>query len=197
MFFLFNPYVLVPFLLTLYTLCLTVYRLFLSPLARIPGPKLAALSTWYEIYFDVVQPGQYVWKIQQLHKQYGLPSFPACAHLTSHSFPVGPILRITPREVHIADPAFLDTIYTARRRSKDPEKVKALGNNASTGGAVHYDLHARRRGSLNPFLSQQNVLKLEGLVRAKVTELCERLEEAMQKRQAVNLSDLYFALALE
>ena len=48
-----------------------VYRLFLSPLAAIPGPKLAALTSWFELYYDVVLPGQYVFKIKEMHKQYG------------------------------------------------------------------------------------------------------------------------------
>lgn len=46
-------------------------RLCFHSLAHIPGPKLAALTWWYEFYFDVIQPGQYVFKIQELHKQYG------------------------------------------------------------------------------------------------------------------------------
>lgn len=50
-----------------------IRRLFLHPLAHIPGPRLAALTWWYEFYFDAVRPGQYVFKIQELHKQYGKP----------------------------------------------------------------------------------------------------------------------------
>lgn len=49
-----------------------IRRLFLHPLAHIPGPRLAALTWWYEFYFDAIQPGQYVFKIQELHKQYGI-----------------------------------------------------------------------------------------------------------------------------
>ena len=37
----------------LYTLYVVVSTLYLSPIAHIPGPKLAALSFWYEFYYDV------------------------------------------------------------------------------------------------------------------------------------------------
>ncbi len=48
-----------------------IQRLLLSNIAHIPGPKLAALTSWYEFYYDVVKPGQYVWKIKELHVKYG------------------------------------------------------------------------------------------------------------------------------
>lgn len=48
-----------------------LYRLFLDPLAKFPGPRLAAVSRWYEGYYDVVKGGQYTFKIGKLHKQYG------------------------------------------------------------------------------------------------------------------------------
>jgi hypothetical protein len=50
---------------------LVVSRLVLSPVAKFPGPKLAALTFWYEFYYDVIQPGRYTWKIKELHEQYG------------------------------------------------------------------------------------------------------------------------------
>lgn len=48
-----------------------IRRLYFHPLAHIPGPKLAALTWWYEFYYDVIEPAQYVFKIQEMHKQYG------------------------------------------------------------------------------------------------------------------------------
>ena len=56
---------------TTYLLSIGVYRLFFSPLARFPGPKLAALSNWYEFYYDVIREGQFTFHIQALHQKYG------------------------------------------------------------------------------------------------------------------------------
>lgn len=53
---------------------LTIYRLYVHPIAKFPGPKLAALSRWYEFYYDVICKGQFSFHIQELHKKYGLYS---------------------------------------------------------------------------------------------------------------------------
>jgi hypothetical protein len=54
-----------------YIVTLAIYRLYLSPLAKFPGPKLAALSKYYEFYYEVVKRGQFTFHIQELHKKYG------------------------------------------------------------------------------------------------------------------------------
>lgn len=41
------------------------------PLAKFPGPKLAAATRLYEAYYDVLQGGKYIFQIGELHKQYG------------------------------------------------------------------------------------------------------------------------------
>lgn len=46
-------------------------RLYTSPLARFPGPRLAALTTWYQFYFDVIRDGRLPWHLANLHKIYG------------------------------------------------------------------------------------------------------------------------------
>ena len=54
-----------------YLITTAVYRLYFSPLAKFPGPKLAAVTLWYEFYYDVVKRGRYTWRIAEMHKQYG------------------------------------------------------------------------------------------------------------------------------
>lgn len=48
-----------------------LYRLLFSPLANIPGPKLAAATGLVEVWYDVVQKGQYVFVIEKWHETYG------------------------------------------------------------------------------------------------------------------------------
>ena len=58
----------------LYCSAVAIYRLYLSPLAKFPGPKLAAITDWYETYFELFRGigGQYTFQIQRLHEQYGM-----------------------------------------------------------------------------------------------------------------------------
>ncbi len=57
----------------LYLLIGGVYRLYFHPLAKFPGPKLAALTGWYEFYHDIIHRGMFIWKLQELHDLYGTP----------------------------------------------------------------------------------------------------------------------------
>ncbi|ESZ91309.1 cytochrome P450 [Sclerotinia borealis F-4128] len=133
-----------------------IYRLYFHPLRHIPGPKLAALTWWYEFYFDVIQPGQYVFQIKKLHQSYG------------------PIIRITPDELHVNDVGFLDTIYapSTSRRDKYARNMKQLRVPGGIGSTVSFDLHKKRREALAPFFSKRNVLYLEPLITGKVQQLC-------------------------
>lgn len=56
----------------LYVFSLVFYRLFLSPLAKFPGPKLAAVTGWYELYYDVIKKGKYLFEIEKMHDEYGM-----------------------------------------------------------------------------------------------------------------------------
>ena len=57
----------------IYYVGLVIYRYWLHPLARFPGPKVAALTYIYEGYYDLIRNGgsQYPSKIRKLHAQYG------------------------------------------------------------------------------------------------------------------------------
>lgn len=63
-----------------------------TPLRSVPGPWFASCSILYRFYFAVIL-GSWHHKSIALHKQYG------------------PIVRITPTEVSVSDPAVIPEIY--------------------------------------------------------------------------------------
>jgi hypothetical protein len=57
--------------LLLYSAAIVIYRLCFHPLRKIPGPWLAAATSWYEFYQDVILGGHYVKEYPVLHARYG------------------------------------------------------------------------------------------------------------------------------
>jgi len=55
----------------LYVVVGGIRRVWFSPLSKFPGSKFAALTLWNEFYWDVVQRGTFMWKIQEMHEKYG------------------------------------------------------------------------------------------------------------------------------
>ena len=146
--------------IVLYFVSTTIYNLCLSPISKIPGPKLAAATWWYEYYYDVVKYGKYVFKVMDMHKEYG------------------PIVRISPYEVHISDPDFYDTLYASsstNRKDRWSFYTNGLGLPVSTLGTVEYNLHRRRRAAMSSFFSKQKVAKLQPVVEERARKLADRL----------------------
>jgi cytochrome P450 len=160
---------------------LIVYRLFLSPLAKIPGPKLAGLTSWYEIYYDMIKPAQYIWKIKEMHEKYG------------------PIVRVAPNEIHVSDPDYLDEIYAGASKNRElyDFQLRVLPVPLSMGAAKTHELHRKRREALNPFFSKRSVGELESMIKAKVNKLVKSFETHRDSGKPVNLSNVYYALANE
>lgn len=52
-----------------------VYRLYLTPLAGFPGPKLAGVTYLYAAYYDLVHHGSFIKQLPALHRKYGALGF--------------------------------------------------------------------------------------------------------------------------
>ena len=56
---------------TAYIVLKIIYRLWFHPLAKFPGPKLAAATSCYEFYHSIIQDGTFPWRIKDMHEKYG------------------------------------------------------------------------------------------------------------------------------
>jgi cytochrome P450 len=138
----------------------TIYRLYLCPVAAIPGPRLAALTYWYEFYHDIIHRGQYLWRVGEMHEKYG------------------PIVRVNPHEIHINDPEFYDKLYANNKPANKWEwQAQQFGVPLSLISTVDHETHRMRRGVLNHFFSMQRVRELQPLIQERADVLIQRVME--------------------
>ncbi|KAF4630879.1 hypothetical protein G7Y89_g7257 [Cudoniella acicularis] len=126
--------------------------------------------TMYEFYYDIILGGQYLFKITELHKQYG------------------PIIRINPHELHVSDPDFYDTIYAGagHRRNRDSWHTDGNGLESVVSSPDH-DLHHNRRAALPPFFFMAATKKLLPLVEEPIPTLISRLAMLKNTGKPINL----------
>lgn len=157
----------------IYLTAKVIYRLYLHPLSRFPGPKLAAATYLYGAYYDVVEEAQFVFKLDAMHDTYG------------------PVVRISPGEVHVRDSGFFDTLHPGpggrkTHRDKWHRANRANGAPGSLASAGPHALHRARRAAVNPYFSRAAIAQLEAeSIRTKVELLCERLREHASPSSAV------------
>ncbi|OAQ97404.1 hypothetical protein LLEC1_02670 [Akanthomyces lecanii] len=194
-----------------YAACLGVYRLWYSPIAHLPGPKLAALTQYYEFYYDIILGGQYTFRIVEMHKQYG------------------PVVRISPWEVHVSDHDFHSELYPGphRRRHKwlfwakqvrklptfachctehlltrcSSERLVCVTDNVTAASpnsaldsglaTLDHDHHRLRRTPLNQFFSTKSVRNLQPIIEERVDQLLRRLRREGQDRPTEPLDLMY------
>jgi len=172
-----------------YVIALSIYRLYFSRLSHIPGPKLAALTYYYQSYHDFwPHNGRFLWHYLALHKRYG------------------PIVRIGPDEVHIDDPDYYNEIYTSHSRKRDKSTIwfwmsKGDGDDhasahVSTFMTMGHDHHRLRRSALNPFFSKKMVQELEPRVKDKVELLKRRVLRYSASDELLNLCNVCTGLTL-
>ena len=166
-------------LVTYWTL-LVFYRLYWSPLAKIPGPKLAALTQWIETYYEVFygDGGQFIWQYRKWHEQYGKQAPFGLQKREAYSNAKGPIVRISPDEVHIQDSEYFHTLFS---NSQKLDKLKRLEHRFNNPKAIfptsEHETHRLRRSALNPFFSTREIALQSPVIQNRVNRLCDRLQK--------------------
>jgi cytochrome P450 len=181
----------------LYVTGLVAYRLWLSPLARFPGPKLAAATAWYEFYYDAICHGKYTFEIARMHKEYGWHPNPASMLDTNHARS-GPIVRISPWELHVDDPSFYEVLYSRDSpRNKYKFYANMFGNERATIAVLDHAHHRLLRSNMNPYFSTARVRQLEPEIQTLANKLCDRLKTFQGTGVPLNTQHAYSCFATD
>ncbi|KAH7083020.1 cytochrome P450 [Paraphoma chrysanthemicola] len=132
--------------LILYLFTKTLYRLYFHPLSSIPGPKLAAVTSLYNAYHDILGVGL-VKDLPALHAKYG------------------PVVRIQPNEVHIGNLEGFNQIY---RVGTQFERIWH-DNPFLTGSLQSLETlpeTKKRRDFISPFFSKSAISRAEPTLHA-------------------------------
>ncbi|KAI1503054.1 putative flavonoid 3-hydroxylase [Biscogniauxia marginata] len=168
----------------LYPFIIVLYRLYFHPLAKFPGPKIAAATGWYETWIDLFQRprGNFMEEITRMHDKYG------------------PIVRINPHEIHIRDSTWIDTLYSGPKhgqRDKYPPTAYMTGTPKGIFGTVSHDLHRQRRAAINPLYSKANAGATAPLFYDNVELLLERMDDQIARGEPAEMRTSYLALATD
>ncbi|KAI0186078.1 cytochrome P450 [Xylaria flabelliformis] len=161
-----------------------IYRIYFHPLAKFPGPKLAAATELYEVYFDLIEGpgGQFANHLKKLHRIYGS------------------IVRINPNELHVEDSAWFSTLYVNSAsgiRDKYPPAANMIGTPGGVFGAVSHETHQKRRGAIGPCFSKSAVAASESMIYDHVDKLIQYIENQISLDGSVELRLAYSAFSTD
>lgn len=156
-------------------------RLVFHPLSRFPGPKLGAFTKNYEFYYDVICPGQYTFVLKALHDKYG------------------PIIRVSPSELHVIDPDFHEQLYTGASDARDKWEfaLHFTGDLTPFSSTLSHEQHARQRAPLEGMFSKDAVDKLSGSIQDHIERLCQRVSEYRGSSEPILFKYAFSALTMD
>ncbi|KAI7363553.1 hypothetical protein KC336_g21567, partial [Hortaea werneckii] len=180
-----------------YLLALAVHRLYLHPLAnsKIPGPRLGALTKFYEAYYEIFQRGKFAFKLDDLHERYGefgLSSMGLWIVFLIVVAWTGPIIRITPDEVHIKDSSFWDELFVKHpKTSRYSSTASRFGNDDSMFSVADAGYHRMLRAPLNPLA----IIDQQFLVQEKCNTMLEGMTKLKDIGTVFKVTDAFAAFA--
>jgi cytochrome P450 len=110
----------------------------------------------------------------------------------------GPIIRISPNELHINEPDYYEELYSQHKpRNKSIYYLNQFSLPGSTFGTADYKSHRLRRAALNPFLSKQTIARLQPMLTFMIEKLCNRIEEFQKSGQPMLIRRMYMCLTTD
>lgn len=104
----------------------------------------------------------------------------------------GPIVRISPHELHINDPDYYEVLYSRDSpRNKYAYFTTQFGISRSTIATVDHYHHRMLRSNMNPYFSTTRVRKQEPLIQALVNKLVDRISAYKNSGTPIDLQHAF------
>ncbi|KLJ11397.1 hypothetical protein EMPG_09702 [Blastomyces silverae] len=159
-----------------------IYRIYLHPLSHIPGPRLAAATHLYVFYYNGISGGKLYLQIEKLHRLYG------------------PVIRISPAEIHLSDPENYDRIYRDGNRYAKPHSFYNTFLRGSLNVFTSPELgicQAKQADAAPPPFSPKHVPELESIIQAKTGVLERRIRTRLLTVGKINLHYAFRAMSVD
>lgn len=138
----------------------TVYNRFFHPLCHVPGPWLATVTPFVQLYHGL-QGDRHLW-LHALHKKYG-----------SH-------VRVAPNFVSVNTAQGLHDIYGHGKKLKKANfynAFTAIKGVYNTHNVIDKTVHGRKRRVLSQAFSDHALKAMEDVVLLHVRQLCDKLAD--------------------
>lgn len=154
-----------------------VYR---HPLAKFPGPLLAALTPYRKAWIECILLRSWHHELERLHSRYG------------------PVVRVSPNELHFDSPRAYHDIYNSRNRwDKEESLYHSFGEDRSSFGFLTYKEAKERKDVLNKSFSAQAIEKASTLVQDKVDALCQAFARQHAAHETSDLSWAFRCMTMD
>lgn len=111
---------------------------------------------------------------------------------------IGPVVRITPDEVHLNDPEHFEVLNcVGTKYAKSIQFYGGFGIGYSTFTTGPIDLHRKRRAILDPFFSRRAVLALQSIVQSRADKLTSIMVAKFARNEAVDLHHAFRAISMD
>jgi hypothetical protein len=164
---------------------LALYRVFLHPLAKYPGPLLGRITDWYSVYHAVLEDRH--WDLYQLHIKYGKSELqyspnrsPSHSFRTTDKLTPGPIVRYGPNRISVlSNTAMRDINATKSNTTKSDyyASFKHFFGGDALITTTDKPIHARKRRIISQALSLSNIKHMEEHILKNVRAFCKLLVE--------------------
>ncbi|EME86913.1 uncharacterized protein MYCFIDRAFT_151905 [Pseudocercospora fijiensis CIRAD86] len=149
---------LLPVALAVYFVGIVVYRLYLHPLAKYPGPFLAKITDLHQTYHAL--KGDRHLEFWRCHEKYG------------------PVVRFGPNSLSFNSNTALKEIYGFKSNVRKADFYQAFWASKdafSTHSSIDKSVHARKRRVLSQAFSDAAIKSMENHILAHVRQFCQNL----------------------